>query len=61
MIAISGLSGYLILSAIKSDLGLTDRSTMVLGHGGVLNRVDTLIFTTPIFFHVVFYLYFWDF
>lgn len=61
IIAVSGLSGYLILSAIKGDLGLTDRSTMVLGQGGVLNRVDTLIFTTPIFFHLVFYLYFWDF
>ena len=60
VIALSGFSGYLIFTAIKRDLQFTDRSTMTLGRGGVLNRVDTLIFTAPIFFHIVFYLYFWD-
>jgi len=46
------------MSAIKSDLHLKDRGTMTPGRGGILNRIDTLIYTAPIFFHLVFYLYY---
>jgi len=57
LIALGGVIGYLIVSAIKGDLQLKDRGTMVMGRGGVLNRIDSLIFTGPIFFHFVFFVY----
>jgi phosphatidate cytidylyltransferase len=57
LIASVGVIGYLIVSAIKGDLQLKDRGTMVLGRGGVLNRIDSLIFTGPLFFHFMFFVY----
>lgn len=53
IISASSFVGYITLSAIKMDLQLKDRGTMTPGHGGVLNRIDTLIFTAPLFFHLV--------
>lgn len=57
MIALVGGIGYLIVAAIKGDLQLKDRGTMVMGRGGVLNRIDSLIFTGPFFFHFMVYIY----
>ncbi len=57
LISLGGVVGYLIFSGIKGDLQLKDRGTMVMGRGGVLNRIDSLIFTSPLFFHFVFYVY----
>lgn len=58
IVALAGFIGYITMSAIKSDLHLKDRGTMTPGRGGILNRVDTLIYTAPVFFHLVFYLYY---
>jgi phosphatidate cytidylyltransferase len=58
IIALAGFIGYIVMSAIKGDLKLKDRGTMTPGRGGILNRIDTLIYTAPVFFHLVFYLYY---
>lgn len=57
IIALGGFVGYITMSAVKSDLQLADRGTMTPGHGGVLNRIEMLIISAPIFFHLVSYLY----
>lgn len=58
ILAAAGFTGYVIMSAIKSDLQLKDRGSMTPGQGGVLNRIDSLIFTAPLFFYILVYLHF---
>ena len=58
IIAFGGFAGYITLSAVKADLHLKDRGTMTPGHGGALNRIDSLIFTAPTFFYIVYYLFY---
>lgn len=53
LISIGGFIGYIILSAIKSDLGLRDRGSMTPGSGGVLNRIDTFVYAAPLYFYIV--------
>ena len=53
IIAAGAFIGYIILSAIKMDLQIKDRGTMTPGHGGILNRIDNLIYTAPLFFYLV--------
>jgi phosphatidate cytidylyltransferase len=55
LISLMGLCGGLVMSAIKRDRGVTDWGTMIEGHGGVLDRLDSVIFAAPIFFHVTRY------
>lgn len=55
LIAGGGFIGYTTMSAVKGDLRLRDRGSMLPGHGGVLNRIDLLIYNAPLFFYFVTY------
>jgi phosphatidate cytidylyltransferase len=51
-IALMGFVGGLVMSAIKRDRGVKDYGSLIEGHGGVLDRVDSLLFAAPLFFHL---------
>jgi len=55
LVSLMGLSGGLVMSAIKRDRGVKDWGWMIEGHGGMLDRLDSVIFAAPIFFHVTRY------
>ena len=57
VIALMGFAGGLTMSAIKRDRGVKDYGTLVEGHGGVLDRIDSICFAAPVFFHLVRYFY----
>ena len=50
-----GFVGDVVLSAIKRDMGVKDMGQAIPGHGGVLDRIDSLALTTPTFFHLVYF------
>jgi phosphatidate cytidylyltransferase len=50
-----GFLGGLVMSAIKRDRGVKDWGHLIQGHGGVLDRLDSLCFAAPVYFHVVRY------
>ncbi len=51
-ICLMGFLGGLSMSAIKRDRGVKDFGTMIEGHGGVLDRIDSICFAAPVFFHL---------
>ncbi len=55
LINLMGFFGGLVLSAIKRDRGVKDWGWMIEGHGGVLDRLDSVIFAAPVFFHMTRY------
>jgi phosphatidate cytidylyltransferase len=57
-IACAGFVGDVVVSAIKRDIGKKDTADVIPGHGGVLDRIDSLAITAPVFFHVVYHLYY---
>jgi len=54
-LALMGFLGGLVMSAIKRDRGVKDWGWMIEGHGGVLDRLDSVIFAAPVFFHMTRY------
>jgi phosphatidate cytidylyltransferase len=51
-ICMMGFFGGLVMSAIKRDRGVKDWGQMIEGHGGMLDRLDSVVFAAPVFFHV---------
>jgi len=56
-ITLMGFAGGLVMSAIKRDAGVKDFGTVIEGHGGILDRVDSLCFAAPVFFHLTRYFF----
>lgn len=52
VIVVMGVLGGLTLSAVKRSLGAKDWGVMIEGHGGMLDRLDSVSFAAPVFFHV---------
>jgi phosphatidate cytidylyltransferase len=52
IVALMGSAGGITMSAIKRDRGVRDFGTLVQGHAGVLDRIDSLCFAAPVFFHI---------
>jgi phosphatidate cytidylyltransferase len=57
MITVAGFFGGAVMSAVKRDFGVKDFGSVIPGHGGMLDRVDSLCYAAPIFFHYVRYFY----
>lgn len=58
IIGASGFLGDITMSAMKRDLGVKDASGLIPGHGGILDRVDSLTYAAPIFTHFIRYFFY---
>ena len=57
VITLMGFAGGLVMSAIKRDASVKDYGAAIEGHGGILDRIDSLCFAAPVFFHLVRYFF----
>ena len=57
IVAVMGFAGSMTMSGIKRDRGVKDYGTLVSGHAGVLDRIDSICFAAPVFFHIVRYFF----
>ncbi len=58
MIGAGGFLGDITIGALKRDIGVKDAGSMLPGHGGVLDRINSLTYTAPMFFHFLRYFYY---
>jgi phosphatidate cytidylyltransferase len=56
-VSVAGFAGGMTMSAIKRDRGVSDYGTLVSGHAGVLDRIDSICFAAPVFFHLTRYFF----
>ncbi|HKS36418.1 MAG TPA: phosphatidate cytidylyltransferase [Verrucomicrobiae bacterium] len=57
VITLMGFAGGLVMSAIKRDRGVKDYGAILEGHGGVMDRIDSICFAAPVFFHLTRYFF----
>jgi phosphatidate cytidylyltransferase len=57
VVALVGFAGNMVMSAIKRDRGVADYGTLVQGHAGVLDRIDSICFAAPVFYHLTRYFF----